>query len=64
VDMRCANKKHAVLTTPSTDEGVVEFRCDSRWCGAGNGVIVLHRFSTVDGRLMDTHKYRPASIGG
>jgi hypothetical protein len=64
MELRCASKKHGELITPTSDEGVVEVRCDSRWCGAVNGVIVLHRFSTADGRCMDTKKYQRAPKGG
>lgn len=64
MDLRCNSKKHGVLITPSTDEGVVEIRCDSRWCGGGNGAVVLHRFSTQDGRLVDTKMYQRAPKGG
>lgn len=56
-DLRCDSKKLAVLVTPAAD-GVIEIKCDSRFCGAGRGVVVLHRFSTTDGELLSTTKYQ------
>jgi hypothetical protein len=64
MDMRCPSKKHAALLKPSTDEGIVEHRCNSRWCGAAPGVIVLHQFSTRTGELVRTNKFRPPPMGG
>jgi len=58
VELRCDAKKHAELLKPSDDEGVIEVRCSSRWCGAGPGIIVLHQFSTRDGKLMQTQKFQ------
>ncbi len=58
MDLRCPSKKHGELLQPSNDEGVVEVRCVSRWCGGRSGVIVLHRFSTHTGELMQTNKYQ------
>jgi hypothetical protein len=63
MDLRCDNKLHGVLITASTDEGVVEVKCQSRWCGAGRGVVVLHRFSTQSGKMMETRKYRQPEGG-
>lgn len=53
-EIRCSSKRHALLLSPE----VLEIKCDSRWCGAGNGVVVLHRFSTVTGELVETRKFR------
>lgn len=64
MELRCSSKKHGELLQPSGDEGVVEFRCSSRWCGGGSGVIVLHRFSTHTGELTQTNKYKQPSIEG
>jgi hypothetical protein len=38
--------------------GIVELKCNSRFCGARSGVVVLHQFSTGDGVLVDTKKYK------
>lgn len=40
MELRCGNKLHGIIG----DDGVLEVRCTSRFCGAGNGVVVVHRF--------------------
>lgn len=52
--IRCRGKPHARLVAP----GIWEVKCDSRVCGAGNGVIVLHRFATADGSLLETLRFK------
>lgn len=64
MDLRCQGRKHGELLTPSEDMGLVEFKCPSRWCGAGPGVVVLHIFRTDTGVLFRTDKYRQPRIGG
>lgn len=55
MDLRCpSGKKHAELIEP----GVVEVRCTDRFCGHAKGVIVLHRFDTMTGDLIETKRYR------
>lgn len=56
---RCKGKPHFRMISPE----VWEVKCDSRVCGAEGGVIVLHRFSTVDGRLIQTLKFRDPMKG-
>lgn len=41
-------------------EGVLEVKCRSRRCGAGTGVVVLHRFALPGGALIETRRYRDA----
>lgn len=53
-DVRCPGKRQAVLIRP----GVLEIKCDSRVCGAERGVVVLHRWDTNTGELMETQRYR------
>jgi hypothetical protein len=36
----------------------IEFKCRSTRCGAGPGVVVLHRFSLRTGELIDTKRFR------
>lgn len=55
-DLRCASKKHAVLVEEA-DKGILEIKCDSRFCGAQPGAIVLHRFDLKTGEMSDTKKY-------
>jgi hypothetical protein len=53
MDLRCGAKKHGVL-----DDDVIEVKCDSRFCGAGPGMIVLHRFSASTGELVETRQFK------
>lgn len=53
MDLRCEAKKHGEI-----GDGVVEIKCSSRFCGAGPGVVVLHRFSTATGELMETRRFK------
>jgi hypothetical protein len=52
VKLRCSGTTHAHL-----DGEVLEVKCDSRICGAERGVVVLHRFSTATGQLLETKKF-------
>ena len=59
-DLRCESKKHGVLL----GDDVIEIKCDSRFCGARSGVVVLHRFDKVTGELLETLRYRDHLTGG
>lgn len=52
-DLRCPSKKHAVL-----DGDNVEVKCNSRFCGAVPGVVVLHLFSKDTGELVKTSRFQ------
>jgi hypothetical protein len=54
MDLRCEFIKHAELIKP----GVIEFKCRSRKCGHGPGIVVLHRFDTNTGELLSTDIFR------
>lgn len=56
-ELRCEHKLLGILLRPAQG-GVVELKCSSKFCGAGAGTVVLHRFSTDDGHLIDTRRYR------
>lgn len=56
MDLRCENKKHAVVL----DGLVVQVKCGSRFCGAQAGVVVLHHFEALTGRLIKTATYKDA----
>lgn len=58
MDLRCPNKMHGVLIKSTQDDGLVEVKCISRWCGAGPGVVVTHQFSTRTGKLVSTQRFR------
>lgn len=53
-ELRCDNKKFGELL----DDGVVEVKCSSRFCGAAAGVIVLHQFDVHTGKLINTMRFR------
>ncbi len=40
------------------DQGILEVRCKSKWCGAKSGVIVLHRISLETGEVVKTLQFR------
>lgn len=54
MDLRCPTKLHAVLL----DGGLLEVKCGSRYCGAGQGTVVLHRFNTSSGELVETVRFK------
>lgn len=53
-DLRCDN---GILFGRLTD-GVVEVKCRSSFCGHERGVVVIHRFSTLTGDLLETLRFR------
>lgn len=54
MDLRCDSKKHGEVHEPA----VIEIKCDSRFCGARRGVVVIHRFDTTTGKLIGTSQFR------
>jgi hypothetical protein len=58
MDLRCESKKHGELPEP----GVIEVKCDSRFCGAQRGVVVLHRFDALTGELLETKRFRDPGV--
>jgi len=61
MDLRCENKKHAVVIEPGP--AVIEVSCRSGFCGAGKGVTVLHRFDTSSGELLSTKRFKTPERG-
>jgi hypothetical protein len=54
MDIRCDNKKFGELT----DDGVIEIKCSSKFCGAAPDVVVIHRFDPLSGILVETKRFR------
>lgn len=54
LDLRCPAKLHGVLIAPDR----LEVKCSSRFCGAGNGVVVFHVFDVTTGEVVHDKKYR------
>lgn len=52
-DLRCDSKKHGEL-----NDGHLDVKCSSRFCGAKPGVVVIHRFDVLTGDLIDTQRFR------
>lgn len=60
-DVKCAKLQGRIVRFRYADEPwwVLEIKCDSRICkGFGTGVVVLHYFSLLDGKLLETKRYR------
>lgn len=53
IELRCDAKKHGVLY-----DHVVEVKCNSKFCGASSGIVVLHKFNTETGELIETNLYK------
>jgi hypothetical protein len=54
VDLRCEQGHLHGIVLP---DGRLEVSCRSRFCGAGRGVVVLHRFDLSTGEVT-TKRYR------
>jgi len=54
MELRCESKKHGELIEPGQ---TIEIKCDSRFCGARPGVIVLHKFDVTSGELVGTNRF-------
>lgn len=53
-ELRCDYKLHGIIV----EEGVMEVRCGSEFCGSKGGVVVLHRFDVATGELIDTKRFK------
>lgn len=61
VDLRCV-RKHAEL-----NDGLIEIRCRSVHCGFRAGILVIHKFDSLTGELLETNRFRdpgPNATGG
>jgi hypothetical protein len=61
MNIRC-RKLHAIIIEPGVG-GVIEMKCNSRLCGAYPGRVVLHRWSTETGKLLDTQRFKNPERG-
>jgi len=60
MELRCpGNKLHGIIVS----DGVLEVKCDSKFCGHGPGVVVLHRFDINTGEVLGTKTYKNPNIG-
>lgn len=54
MEIRCDTKKFGELT----DDGWLEIKCPSKFCGAAPGTVVIHRFDPDTGKLVETKRFR------
>ncbi len=54
MDLRCDN---GILHGTIREDGHIEFRCRSKRCGHEPGVIVIHTFNAVTGKLLKTNVF-------
>jgi hypothetical protein len=54
-ELRCAFKKFGELYP---EDGILEIKCSSSYCGARPGVIVIHGFDIQTGKLVGTDIYK------
>ena len=55
IELRCDAKKFGELFT---EDDVLEVKCNSRFCGAEPGVVVIHGFDMATGKLVGTERFR------
>lgn len=53
-ELRCPSKLHMRIVDATT----VETTCNSKFCGHGNGTVVLHRWDIATGKLTETLKFK------
>jgi hypothetical protein len=53
MDIRCESKKYAEI-----NDGVIEIKCKSRWCGGGPGVVVIHRWDARTGEVLKDQRFK------
>lgn len=56
-ELRCQGKLHGIAIEP----GIIEVKCNSKFCGAKPGIVVLHRFDSMTGILLETDAFRDPS---
>lgn len=54
IEIRCTNR----IMFGKLSQGILEVKCKSNRCGARKGNVVLHQFSTITGKLLDTKVYK------
>ena len=52
MEIRCDHKKFGEI-----DDGVITIKCQSKFCGASPGIVVLHLFDS-SGVLIRTERFR------
>lgn len=57
MELRCDNILHGVL-----QDGLLEVKCRSRFCGSRHGVVIIHQFDPLTGVLVDTKRYKDTPV--
>lgn len=57
MQMRCPHKLHGIV-----DGDVIEVKCGSSLCGSKPGVVVIHKFNSKTGELVDTQRYKDTPL--
>lgn len=55
-EVRCASG--ILFGKLDDDTTVIETKCRSKRCGHEPGVVVIHRFSSTTGELLDTQRFK------
>ncbi len=55
--MRCAHKLHGIV-----NDELIEVKCPSTLCGHKAGVVVIHKFNSRTGELVETKMYKDTPI--
>lgn len=56
IHLACDSRRLNVTVDPK--EQWIEVRCRDRYCGAGKGSVVIHRFKLQSGELMYTSRFK------
>jgi hypothetical protein len=58
VELRCDNG----IKFGELEYSVLQVKCRSARCGAGRGVVVIHSFDLLTGKMVGTDRYRDPVI--
>mgnify|MGYP000878768628 CR=1 FL=1 len=58
MELRCQAKLHGLIH----EHNLLEVKCNSRFCGARPGVVVLHYFDLSNGEMVETKRF--SDLGG
>lgn len=56
IELRCDNC--ILFGVLDVERKVIEFKCRSKRCGSGPGIIVIHRFDLTNGKLLKTYVFK------
>lgn len=59
IHLACESRRLNAVINPI--EGWIEVRCKDRYCGAGPGYVVIHRFKMQSGELLYTERFKDPS---